>query len=511
MKTFLHNHKVLVIALAVVLSLGVLSGIILGAATRFSAGGESFTTFAEAKEAAKAAEPAAEAAEKEKTGSGGQTEPEPAPTPSPAPSELSADEIKMIAENVQFRRSYIIPIRSKLAVADNKFLWTEEKPEAAQKENARSKADAYCGILFGKTFGELTGTLSSEAKVQLFQDTTDDRDGFLRVTDAEGDLILTLHESSFDLICADLLTYPEGESVNREKENLALAEQLGYTAKLYRLETGISHEIIYAYKTDTDTCLTFAYIGDKLWQVAVFPDEQAMTESEYFLADVQFTYREKAYPKNFVEAEPPAADREDMVSDRAIVSRLSRLYRSLSGKELDRSKLTATFYRDKSGAREDCWKIAGEGFDVVVSAYSRNVITFSADIPCKDLLSIPYEKMGGEEYESVTAKIANDLIVTFGDPDKELREISLNAVYDYHYCTMDIVLADGTWYECYFRDGVLKEIWYFANEKMYWVGLQSGWVADAVCVNAATGKRFIPDYRDWDGNLYVKQAPASGR
>ena len=34
-----------------------------------------------------------------------------------------------------------------------------------------------------------------------------------------------------------------------------------------------------------------------------------------------------------------------------------------------------------------------------------------------------------------------------------------------------------------------------------------GWVADGVYIHPYTGKPFIPDYRDWDGDLHVRQRP----
>ena len=272
------------------------------------------------------------------------------------------------------------------------------------------------------------------------------------------------------------------------------------------------NESVYVYRTDKDEYLTFTYIGDKLWQVAVFPSEQAMSECEYFLADVQYDYSGEAYPRKFVEAEPPAASETDpVINEQKIMASLSRLYKNLSGEELDTSALTAKFCRDESGAREDCWNITGNGFEIVISAYSGNVISFRGNIPCKDLLPIPYEQMGGEEYEAATRQIAERLVFSLGsfvglDSEKTATRIDVNAVYDGHCCTMDIVLADGTWYECYFYDGNLQEIWYFANEQIFFVGM-SGWVADMVYINEATGKPFIPDYRDWDGDLHVRQRP----
>ena len=88
-----------------------------------------------------------------------------------------------------------------------------------------------------------------------------------------------------------------------------------------------------------------------------------------------------------------------------------------------------------------------------------------------------------------------------------MKNVDVNAVADYHYCTMDVYLEDGTVYELGFADGVLKYAEHYANDQFFWVGINTGWVADTVYVNAATGKKFVPEYRDWDGDLHVAARP----
>lgn len=511
MKTFVKKHKILLIALSAVLCVGIFSGLLLAGVINLSKSGSSFKTVADAKEETNAPAKAPNAGQEDEPVQD-LTQPVPTPTPAPKETKLSADEVKRITETVQRRRRTIIPVRSNIWKPDNAFLWTKSEPRADQIDSAQSAAEYLTQILFGQTYESLTGYDVSNAKVSIFTDTTGDRTSFFRVTDPNESYVLTIRESNQQLINADLLTYPDGDATDREKENTAIAEKLGYTVKPYRHESGMPNEVIYVYRTDKDAFLLFAYIGNMLWQVSVFPNEQTMSESEYFLADLQYDYSREAYPRNFVETEPPQLGYDKMINDGKIFAALARMYKNLSGNELDTSKLTAQFLRDESGAREDCWRITGEGFDITVSAYSRDVISFKAEIPCKDLLSIPYEKMGEKEYEDATAIIAQYFITSLGAygegfSGKDVKEISVNAVYDGNYCTMDIVTQEGTWYECYFEGGVLKEIWHFANEKMFWVGINTGWVADAVYINEATGKPFIPDYRDWDGDLYISPRP----
>jgi hypothetical protein len=520
MKTFLHKHKVLLITLSAVLCLSILSGLLLGGVIKLSENGGTFATVADTKAEAEKPAKSAEAGKESENGSVEDlNRPEPTPSPAAQGAKFSAEQIKWITEDVQRRRERVIPIRSDIWIADNRFLWTASDPTEEQRAAVCEEAERLTQILFGESYAEFTGYETDHAYTELYTDASGERDAFLITRDPAGVYILALRASDYSLICADLLTYPEGKAVDREKENIALAEQLGYHAKPVQTLSGMqfeyASEVIYAYKTDTDVCMTFAYIGDKLWQVAVFPSQDAMLESEYFLADLQNSFSEKAYPQHFVEAEPPELDESKMANVMKIEDMLCTLYQDLSGEKLYAGNIQWTFYRDESGVREDCWELKGDGFAMIVSAYSRDVISFTGTIPCKDLQDVPYERWGEKEYEDATTIIAQDFICALGmyGPDetnthgKGLKEVSVNAVVDGIVCTMDIELEDGTWYECEFRNGVLKEIWHFANVKLFMEGPMTGWVADAVYINSVTGKPFIPYYRDWDGDFHVTARP----
>lgn len=506
MKTIVTKHKVLLIALSGVLCLGILCGLALTGVIKFSRDGKTFATVAEAKEEA----------DKE---NGKNDTPDKMPVPTPAPTtqetKLSADRIREITELVQMRRRYVIPVRTSISPAENMMLWDQSRPETDDAELARQAAKEYTEMLFGKSYEELTGHSTEAANVILFTDKAGDRDTFLRVTDPEGVYLLTVRQKDWKLLCADLLTYPETVTLDREKDALRLAETLGYhAAVIYRNNNGgWLYEGVYELTTDTDECIAVSYCGDQLWQFAVYPNRDAMLECEYFLADIQLDYETPAYPKNFVKAEAPAFGEDQMVNDRRITSLLYRLYNQLSGEEAKKQKdFIATFYRDNSGAREDCWVITGEGFEMTVSAYSRDVIRLDCAIPCKDLLAIPYDDMGGAEYEAVARLIGENLFAALGTyggdtHGKAVKRVDVNAVADGHYCTMDVWLEDGTVYELGFKDGVLTYAEHYANDMFFWVGINTGWVADTVYVNAATGKKYVPEYRDWDGDLHVKPRP----
>lgn len=510
MKLFFRKHKIVLIALFGVLCIGVLSGLLLTGAIRLATAGSTFETVAEAQKEAVAPPTVLPDQDGKPTEGPVKSEmptlaPMPEPTPKPA-AKMSANDVKGLMESVQDRRRWIIPIRSELWISDNLLLWKQADAPAQEEERVQKAAEELTGILFGQTYRALTTTPVEAAQIRLYTDPSGDRDAFYRITDPNGMYLLSIRASDLSLICADLLTYPERISTDHREECIKIAEALGYSPRLFRNWMHEYYESVYQLKTESDVCLMFAFIGDRLWQAAVFPSEQAMDENEYFLADIQQDLSTPAYPERFTEAEPPAAGASEMITERLAKVKLTRLYQRMAGVDNpDPSELTATFLRDDSGAREDCWKIEGEWITAVISAYSRNIIEMECRIPCRELLSIPYEKMGGEEYVKAAREIGNALFTAFaayhGDTHgKAVKEVSVNAVYDWHNCTMDVELEDGTFYELRFTDGVLTDIQFFANEDMfyYW---HFGWPADSVYINKATGKPFIPDYRYWDGDL----------
>lgn len=497
MKTFLYKHRILLIAFAIVMGFGILSGLIIGGAIRLSMRSEPFETVADAKERMA----------NEQGDLPQQTEP---------PLEMPARTIARITEIIEKRRDYPIPIRSYMVPRRIEGIWTWSESTAAQKALARNRAEALSKQVFGKTYEQLTEEPLDRAEVWLLTDTTGYREPVLRVIDTNGVLLLTLNAEDGKLINADLLAYPVYPDFDYESDVLRITKALGYDRVRFDRDftSGAyeGHEI--SVYTEGNDCLSIMYFGDQLSQVAVFPSQEMLLESAYFQADVQFDYSTPAYPVQFEIAEPPDLKDGEMVTKDMIVRKLKRLYSTLAREELNADALQFTFLKDLSGGREDCWQVTGEGFLIVISAYSRDVISFEGKIPCKSLLNIPYDDMGGAEYEQVAEQIARALLsslsaVNGNYNNKAPKFIGVNAVHDGHYCTMDIELEDGTFYECGFTDGVLTYIEYWPTERHFWGDARPGWVADSVFLNAATQQPIIPDFPEWDGDLHVMQRPES--
>ncbi len=428
--------------------------------------------------------------------------PTPVPNKQPVPLNLGERETSWIVRGVEARRAYVIPIRSRCSIPENAMLWETRDPDAEEAAMAKETAERLTQTVFEQSYADLTGADIETGLMRVYNDPTGVRSTFFRITDADGKYDLSFRASDGMLLCADLLTIPTLEGTDREEKNLSIAGKLGHKAKPYSRDKGLAYETVYRYTTDTDVCLSFAWIGNRLWQAAVYPSEQAMNESEYFKEDVQHDRSTPAYPERFQKAESP-----DDTGGRILTS-LCALYRELTGTAPDKSLFTATFFRDESGAREDCWTLEGPALSMTVSAYSRYVIRLSCSIPCKELVDIPYEQMGGREYTETAKQIANALLSGFpADGDdaqgKAIASIDVNSVYDLHCCTMDVTLADGTIYELGFRDGMLEYMEYYADRQFFTAGAAAGWAADALYINAGTGKPILPGCRNWDGELHV--------
>ena len=483
MKTFFRKHKILLIAFAIVLSFGVLSGLVIGGTIRLSMGSAMFETVADAKERTA-------------------NEQDDLPQPTKAPIEMPARTIARITEAVEKRRNYGIPIRT-YAIINQQNTWEWSEPDSAQKAFALQQTAELTEKIFGKTYEQLTNEPLEQAQVVVLTDPAGYRDTMLRVSDFEYEYLLTMNAADGKLINADLLAYPVYADFDYTADVTRIAKALGY--ERFRVDRDAARGAYEAKEiivyTEKEECLSIQYFGDCLSQVSVWPNREMMAECAYFAADIQYDYSTPAYPEHFEAAQPPQKGESEMVTEQMIRRKLKRLYQTLSGTELDDSKITTVFLKDLSGAREDCWQVSGGGFLIIISAYSRSVISFEGQIPCKTLSGIAYEDMGGEEYKAVTEQIAR-IFGSFAN-NPAVKSISVNAVHDGHYCTMDFELEEGAFYECGFADGVLIYVEYWPSELHFWGDARPGWVADSVYVNAATKEKIIPDFPQWDGDLHV--------
>lgn len=491
MKSFFKKHSIVLIALCAVLGIGILSGAVLFGAMRLSMRDIRFSTVAQAHvqtEAPVISEASA--------------------APTVPPLKLSASTIADIVANTDARRKGVIPHRTeKNRINDGK--WEAIAPDDARRAQLLETADALTVTLFGQNIEALTGSSKQQCSVTCLKDTTGYRDTIAVITDAERLYRLTLREQDGGLLNADLLVFPEhaADPSSTQQDAERIARALGMQATMLKTEFGSSVQEghLYSLCDKTGTCVTVLYYGDRLTQVAVYPDAEAMYEDAYFLADVRFGNMEQSYPIDFSEPEEPTEQHERLIAERFARTLSTAEANITGGKRKDPSAYTVTVQHDQSGAREDIFVIEDETVRCTVSRYSRNIITMTCEWPCPTIVGIPYEQMGGDEYMAATWEIASTLLSRMSGVATPSDAFD-NAVYDGHACTMDVLMSDGTFYELVFHDGVLTEIRYYANEDFMNAGVM-GWVANNVYTNAVTGERIIPTYPEWDGDLHIKRAP----
>jgi hypothetical protein len=242
----------------------------------------------------------------------------------------------------------------------------------------------------------------------------------------------------------------------------------------------------YALTMENGKLAKMAVMNGELYAVAVYPSAAAMQESVYFDADVQMDQSmvQPASEQDFAKGEPGAGD---MTQAEAQGIYQTFLTQANGAGDYDQPKMT--FYIDNSGVRENYWHMEGKKLTMDISSKSKWIISLTcSDLwnPELDLTKIEYESMGGQEYEAYVSGIMSTI---YGDG---LKKASNNAVYDYHYCTEDAWMTDGSVYEFYFADGKLREVWYYADEDCFMAGL-SGWKADNEYINSTTGEMFIPN------------------
>ena len=193
------------------------------------------------------------------------------------------------------------------------------------------------------------------------------------------------------------------------------------------------------------------------FSIGIFPDEDCLFETEYWRADLDMSESavQLQHPQDFRKGEPGADDMS--VEDAyAFFYRLIELAGDAFGGTEKVQEPNATFYIDYSGARENYWHLEGDNLSFDLTSKTGRMLNLKANNTIGfdiGLLDIPYAEMGNQAYLDATKKLFNGL---FGEGS--VKEVQLNAVYDYHYCTVDPVMADGTSYEIMYCDGLVEEV-----------------------------------------------------
>lgn len=224
--------------------------------------------------------------------------------------------------------------------------------------------------------------------------------------------------------------------------------------------------------------------------IGVYPDATCADEDVYWRADLIWAEGviTLASPQDFRKGEPGT---DDMPVEQAydlyykLVAAAGPLESPIIGQPKEPN---ATFYVDYSGARENYWHIEGAYARFDLTSKTGHMLNLEANGKLgtsMGLMEIDYDHMGGQEYIDATRALFTAL---FGKDS--VKDVLMNAVYDYHYCTVDPVMADGTAYEIMFQDGLIVEATFFSTQEKSGFGTDPDWAADWIYKNNETGETF---------------------
>ena len=484
MKNMIKKNKVLFLAIAIVLAGGAcLAAVLISEAHTAMATEQIVTAEEEAFETAAPKEPVtaptAEATE--------------APQATAVNTTLSAEALQHLVERKVMRRDFIIPSLDNVVV-NEADTWESIEPQNFMelKGQAVLKTMELSKELFNY---EIT---NATVYFKYYTDTSKNREDFVRLTTSDEAVVCTLAADTLDLIEIDYNYIPAGPVDDAAFEygiipdsDREIADSIATVFDTSVIDmhpsggasgSGMVY-ITYALKMENGKLLRFAAINGTLYAVGVYPSEAAQQEGVYFDADVQMG-QPSASPQDFKKGQPGAGD---MTREDALKFYMDFMVDANTDGEYDKPKMT--FYIDNSGKRENYWHIDGKKMTMDVASESKRIISLTCDNlwnPSYDLTKVKYESMGGKEYETYVANIMSNI---YG---KDFKNASNNAVYDYHYCTEDAWMTDGSVYEFMFEDGKLQQVFFYADEECFRAGL-AGWKADHEYINSASGETFIPN------------------
>ena len=434
-----------------------------------------------------------------------------------------------LKQTFEFAREYHVP-RMENSANPELGTWTKEKnPDDAERLKATYQFLGIANAIFAKNYtpNDLTTT--------FFDDTTGFRPDIWRFDSKDGVLSGAVEAETFRFLSADCLNEP-GDTLHpslqkdatRDTRNLDTTVAAARIAEI--LKTGVkSIDNVGGggYRNGTEawhfTAITrIALSNDSYCEIRVFGDEKltpttvcvyqdadCANERVFWRSELQQTegVSKLLYPQDFREGTP---DADDMPQTEAI-----NFFRQLVGAagliDLANGAIppepSTTFYVDYSGARENYWHVEGSSISFDLTSKTGRMLNLTGNAKLGSnlvLMSIPYEKMGGKEYEEATRNLFTAL---FGKD--AVQSVSNNAVYDDHYCTMDPVMADGTEYEIMYQDGLIVEAaLFYSTDPSRWTSVPD-WLKKWATTDAKTGelsvqgfsngkKRIVPDWlADW--------------
>ena len=497
MKNFFSRNRALLIALAVILGFGAIFW-------------STMTLFKNVKmQDVLITTSAAEAEEKEAVRVDlDAVTPEPEPTPTPQPDEM----MERILQR-EWRYKDVFPRITNIYSFIAKT-WKEGDPVEPELEK---KAIGTVQKIYSEILGR---ELGNDLSVTRYTDESGYRNNVLRITNEKQDFVCCLLEKNLQVLVADNTVVNSTGASDWKKDAEKIAKYLNievgtdYGMNTYshgkdtaRDGTVLSEALSFATTGGACPYVTVSYAMGNLVGFMTHPSESAMQELVPFDADIRYDERvvHLVAPENFIAGDITNIQDGDMSpADAELIYRnfvsaansRAEERRQAEGKttqELDYnlSENEISYVLDRSGYRENYYHIEKWGLITMDIAAKSGMIVraecnglYNLD-PALDLRSIPYEKMGGDEYIAYVTNIAEK---TFRPED--IDRVDVNAVYDGNYCTIDIEMKSGEWYELGFTGGRLMYVEHYPSR----MADMAGWAADSMYINTISGEIFIQEW-----------------
>ncbi len=450
-----------------------------------------------------------------------------------------ADAMLRLSRQLVIARGLVVPRAESIVVAERGTWEIQENPDAAQSRSAAEQFLDIANDIFNKSY------TPDDLKTIYYIDQTGYRSDVWRFDSTDGVLSGALDGKTLDFLSADCLNEP-ADAVHPSLENGDKLDASALTERIAGILGGTVSSVDWrsGYSTNGATNgwmakrEVFFPLGDGRYcgvsvfgdadltptTVCVYPDEDCGDESVFWRADLEWTdgASKLLYPQDFREGAPGADDMTEVQAIDFFYKLVSVAGMTDLANNAKPPEPNATFYVDYSGARENYWHVEGSNISFDLTSKTGHMLNLSGNGKLGNklgLTEIPYEKMGGKEYEEATRNLFTAL---FGKDAVQL--IAVNAVYDDHYCTIDSFMADGSSYEVMYQDGLIVDATFLcSSDPNRWTsvpdwlekwaktdaktgvitvqGIESGkdryvpnWLADWIYVNNETGEIFAMEW-----------------
>ena len=422
-----------------------------------------------------------------------------------------ADAMHRLSQELENARKTVVPRIEGVEFVERGTWETMKNPDKVQQLSAEERFLEYVNDIFQKSY------TTTDLITTYYIDGSGYRSDVWRFDSKDGALSGALEAKTLAFLSADCLNEPadalhasltNGDELDVSSATERIATILGGQPWSLDFRSGYSQanatngwmvkRVAFFQLGDGRYCAISMFGDANLTPVTVcaYPDEDCGDENVFWRADL--VWAESAarmlYPQDFRIGEPSDGDmtKEDAI---AFFNRLVEISGSqtLSTNGANQKTIT-TFMEDHSGVRESYWRIERNGVSLELTSKTGRMLSLTANGSLGTALGlerIPYEQMGEQEYVDATQKLFTGL---FGK--EAVENVMTNAVYDFHYCTIDPFMADGTQYEIMYQDGMIVEVTSFYKiDPNTWPSVPE-WLQEWTKVDQATGEITIQGFEN---------------